>query len=155
MHEQIARVLYHLQVHLLFASLVWLAAWVLTSIPRGSATTKYWIWVATALNFMLPTGAVLDQLGAVHFSWATPLAAFGGVGVALSRTTPALVLAVAWMLGAVLMFARLCLRISGEHRAKQAITDKSDQGKKSTVLAGIPVKFSEMQAPDNLIRLVY
>lgn len=146
MHDQIARVLYHLQVHLLFASLVSMAAWILTSIPKGSATTKYWIWVATALNFILPTGAVLDKFGATHFSWATPLGVLGDAGVALSRTRPAMVLAGAWMIGAVLMLARLSLRITGEHRAKQAL-DRSDRGKRSTVLAGIPVRFSEMQAP--------
>jgi len=43
MVDHIARPLYYLGVHLLYASMVWLAAWILTSIPRGSATTKYWI----------------------------------------------------------------------------------------------------------------
>jgi hypothetical protein len=28
----------------------------------GSATAKYWIWVATSLNFVLPMGAALDKL---------------------------------------------------------------------------------------------
>jgi hypothetical protein len=42
-HEHIARVMYYFSVHLLFASIVASAAWVLTSILRASATTKYWI----------------------------------------------------------------------------------------------------------------
>src|SRR5882724_6625630 len=60
MHEYIARPVYDVGVHLFFASLVWFAAWTLTSMMRGTATAKYWIWVATSLNFVLPLGAVLD-----------------------------------------------------------------------------------------------
>ena len=52
MHEHITRALYYFEVHLLFASIVWCAAWVLTSIRQGSATMKYWIWVAALLNFI-------------------------------------------------------------------------------------------------------
>src|SRR5215831_20005687 len=44
-HEHIARAVYYLSVHLLFASLVAALAWALTSALRASATTKYWIWV--------------------------------------------------------------------------------------------------------------
>ena len=73
MAEHLAPVLYYFGVHLLYGSMVWLAAWTLTSIPRGSATTKYWIWLATSLNFILPVGAILDKLFAPHLSWATPL----------------------------------------------------------------------------------
>ena len=40
MHEHIARALYYFEVHLLYASIVGIAAWVLTSTERGSATTK-------------------------------------------------------------------------------------------------------------------
>ena len=57
MLEHITRGLYYFEVHLLFASIVGLVAWVLTSIRGGSATTKYWIWVVTMLNFFLPVGA--------------------------------------------------------------------------------------------------
>jgi hypothetical protein len=85
-HEQIARPLYYLGVHLLYASLVWLAAWLLTSIPRGSATTKHWIWLATSLNFMLPLGALLDKSLARHLAWASPLGFIGGVGFGLQKT---------------------------------------------------------------------
>src|SRR5690349_1378617 len=104
MHE-LARVLYYLGVHLLYASLVWCAAWALTSIPRGSATTKHWIWVATSLNFMLPLGALLDQLLAPHLSWASPLAFIGGVGLRIAEDAVlAPVLGTVWLVGAGLMF---------------------------------------------------
>jgi len=73
MHEHITRALYYFEIHLLYASMVGLAAWALTSIRGGSATTKYWIWVATSLNFVLPVGAVADKLWASHLSWAAPL----------------------------------------------------------------------------------
>ena len=85
MHEHIARALYYSEVHLLYASIVGVAAWVLTSTERGSATIKYWIWVATCLNFILPTGAVLDQFGSSHLSWATPLGIIGDAANSISR----------------------------------------------------------------------
>ena len=78
MHEHIARAMYYFSVHLLYASLVGAAAWVLTAIRGASATTKYWIWVVTALNFIAPTGALMDKLWAPHLSWATPLGVIGG-----------------------------------------------------------------------------
>jgi len=77
-HEHIARGMYYLSVHLLYASIVATAAWVLTSIRGASATAKYWIWVVTAFNFILPVGAVIDKLWALHLSWAAPLGAIGG-----------------------------------------------------------------------------
>jgi len=40
-----------IEIHLLYASLVWLAASLPTSMPRGSATAKYWFWVATLAQF--------------------------------------------------------------------------------------------------------
>ena len=60
-----------LEVHLLYASVVWLAAWLLTSMPRGSATTKYWIWVATSLNFLLPLGALPGRVWPSRVAWFT------------------------------------------------------------------------------------
>jgi hypothetical protein len=85
MHEHIARTLYYLQVHLLYASLVWFAAWVLTSVPSGRATTKYWIWVATSLNFILPLGAAVDRFWTSRLSWAAPLSMVGDLANAISR----------------------------------------------------------------------
>ena len=120
MHEQIARPLYYLSVHLLYASIVWVAAWLLTSIPRGSATTKHWIWLATSLNFMLPLGALLDKLLARHLTWASPLAFIGGVGLRIAEDARLVsVLGAVWLLGAAVMFTRLCLRLRVERRAGQ------------------------------------
>jgi len=77
-HEHIARAMYYFSVHLLYASIVGAAAWLLTTIRGASATTKYWIWVVTALNFIMPTGAVIDKLWAPHLRWATPLGTLAG-----------------------------------------------------------------------------
>jgi beta-lactamase regulating signal transducer with metallopeptidase domain len=157
MHEHIARALYYLEVHLLYASIVGLAAWALTSMPRGSATTKYWIWVATSLNFILPLGAALDKAWASHLSWAAPLGAIGAVGAAISESTPALaVLCVVWLLGASLMSTRLWLRIRADHRAARATAHQSALDPGPRVLAhGVPIRFAgSRQAPavDGVLR---
>jgi beta-lactamase regulating signal transducer with metallopeptidase domain len=149
MHEQIARVLYYLQVHLLYASVVWFAAWGLTSIRRGSATTKHWIWLATLVNFILPLGAVVDKFWAPHLWWATPISVIGDVGVVMSRNTPIVVLCVVWLLGASLMFTRLCLRIWVERRDAQS-TDRQDalEPRRDFLACGVPIRFAESrQAP--------
>src|SRR4051812_41474002 len=78
MPEHIVRGFYYAGIHLLFASIVCLGALALTSIPRGSATAKYWIWLATSLNFFVPSGAALDRLWAAHLSWARPIGVIGG-----------------------------------------------------------------------------
>src|SRR5260370_25702187 len=143
MHEHIARVLYHLQVHLLYASSVWFAAWVLASIGRGSATTKYWIWVATSLNFVLPVGAVADKLWASHLSWAAPLGIIGGFANTISRGWIAAILSVVWLLGAILMVTRLSSRIHAEHRDAQAAADQSAHESQRGFLAhGVPVRLA-------------
>src|SRR5437588_7124270 len=112
MPEQLAPVFYYLGVHLMYASIVWLAAWLLTSIPRGSATTKHWIWLATSLNFMLPLGALVDRLLARHLTWASPLGFIGGAGLRIAEDDGLRsVLGAVWLLGAALMFTRLCLRL--------------------------------------------
>src|SRR5438552_1596997 len=115
MVEHITRGLYYVDVHLLYASIVCLAAWLLTSIRGGSATTKYWIWVATALNFILPLGAVVDKLSTSHLMWAAPLGIIGDAAGSLSRSPAGAALAVVWLLGAALMFTRLCLRLRAEY----------------------------------------
>src|SRR5262249_22515399 len=98
-------------------SMVWLAAWLLTSIPRGSATTKYWIWVATSLNFMLPLGALVDKSLARYLTWASPLGLIGGIGLRIAEDAVlSSVLGTVWLLGAALMFLRLCLRLRAEWR---------------------------------------
>jgi beta-lactamase regulating signal transducer with metallopeptidase domain len=152
MHEQIARVLYYCGVHLLFASLVALAAWGLTSIPRGSATAKYWIWFATSLNFMVPAGAILDRLFAPHLSWARPLGFIGGVGLRIAENPAAAsALAVVWLAGATLMTTRLYARLRKESRDLRAI--RVHDG--NYISHGVRVTFAERrQAPavDGILR---
>src|SRR5467141_3211286 len=70
--------MYYFSVHLLYASIVGCAAWVLTSVRGASATTKYWIWIVTVFNFVVPVGAGIDKLWAPHLAWAAPLGANGG-----------------------------------------------------------------------------
>ncbi len=147
MLEHLTRALYYLEVHLLYSSIVWLAAWVLTSIRMGSATAKYWIWVATSLNFILPVGAGLDLLWASRLSWAAPLSVVGDVAYRATRSQAAPVLAVAWLLGAVLMLGRVGLRVRSEHRDAQALVCRG--GRDAGFLPrGVPVRFTaSRQAP--------
>jgi bla regulator protein blaR1 len=157
MHEQIARLLYYLGVHLLYASIVWFAAWLLTSIPRGSATTKHWIWLATSLNFILPLGALLDKLLARHLTWASPLALIGGVGLRIAEDAGlASALGAVWLLGAALMFTRLCLRLRAERRAGQELGYQDGDDKRPAFFAqGVPVRYGRaLQTPfmDGLVR---
>jgi beta-lactamase regulating signal transducer with metallopeptidase domain len=143
MHEQITHAIYYFGVHLVYSSIVWFAAWLLTSIPGSSATTKHWIWCATALNFILPLGAVFDILWAPSISWATPLRGIGAVGVAISENAPlAAALSAIWLIGATLMLARLCVRIVTERRSARAAGGESSLVPRSSFLAhGVPVSF--------------
>jgi beta-lactamase regulating signal transducer with metallopeptidase domain len=156
MLEHITRAPYYFEVHLLYASLVWFAAWVLTSIPRGGATTKYWIWVATALNFIFPLGAVVDRFWTPHLSWATPLSIIGDAATRITRSPTAGVLCVVWLLGATLMFTRLCLRIRAERRDAQAMAGQNPREPRRSFYAhGVPVRFAaSRQAPavDGVLR---
>jgi beta-lactamase regulating signal transducer with metallopeptidase domain len=143
-HEHIARAMYYFSVHLLVASMVASAAWALTSILRASATTKYWIWVATAFNFVLPTGALVDKIGAPHFTWARPLGAIGAAVWDMTQGRTAAILGVIWMTGGFCMLGRLISRIRRERREAQAMVPLSDGGLTSNFLAdGIPVTFGD------------
>jgi beta-lactamase regulating signal transducer with metallopeptidase domain len=143
MLEHLTRAVYYLEVHLLYASIVWLAAWFLTSIPIGSATTKYWIWVATSLNFILPMGAVLDTFWASRLSWAAPLSIIGEAASRISRSPAAAVLGVGWLLGAILMLGRVCLRIRAERRDAQTTASQSAMDPRPGLLSqGVPVRFT-------------
>src|SRR6202521_5695459 len=113
--------MYYLSVHLLFASIVAWSAWALTSILRASATTKYWIWVATAFNFVLPSGALIDKLWAPHFMWARPLGAIGAPVWDVTQGRTAVILGVVWMTGGFCMLGRLISRIGRERRQTQAL----------------------------------
>jgi bla regulator protein blaR1 len=137
--------MYYLSVHLLFASIVASAAFLFTSLLRASATTKYWVWVATAFNFVLPSGALIDKLFAPHFTWARPLGAIGGPVWDMTQGRTAAILAFVWTMGAFAMLTRLISRIRREHRDAQAPPSPSDHRPIpiSNFLAdGIPVSFA-------------
>jgi beta-lactamase regulating signal transducer with metallopeptidase domain len=157
MHEQITHAVYYFEVHLVYSSIVWFAAWLLTSIPGGSATTKHWIWLATALNFSLPLGAAFDTLWAPYISWATPLRGIGQMGLAISENEPvAAVLSAIWLSGATLMLARLCVRVATERRSARATIGESNLVPRHSFLAhGVPVRFAGTRrapAVDGLLR---
>ena len=142
MHEHIAQSMYYLSVHLLYASMVGAAAWVLTSIRGASATAKYWIWVLTAFNFILPTGAVVDKLWAPHLAWAAPLGALGGPIWEITKGRAAVVLGLIWLAGAFFMLLRLISRIRKERRETQAPACPADRAVSANFVAdGIPVTF--------------
>ena len=140
MHEHIARAMYYFSVHLLFASMVGCAAWVLTSVRGASATTKYWIWAATVFNFVVPVGAGIDKFWAPHLTWAAPLGAIGGPVWDMTQGRTGLVLALTWMTGALIMLVRLISRLRREHRVVQVLADCTD-ATSSFVTDGIPVSF--------------
>lgn len=141
MHEHIARAMYYFSVHLLFASIVASAAWALTSVLRASATTKYWVWVATAFNFVLPSGALADRLWATHLTWARPLAAIGGPVWDITQGRTAVILGVIWMTGAISMFFRLISRMHSERREAQALNGRDLTS--HFVAEGVPVSFGD------------
>lgn len=146
MHEHIARAMYYLSVHLMYASIAASAAWALTSILRASATTKYWIWVATAFNFILPSGALIDKLWTPHLTWARPLGVIGGPVWDMTQGRTAVILGVTWMIGGFCMLGRLISRIRRERREVQAVVPLSDGCLTSDFLAdGIPVSFGDRQ----------
>ena len=136
MHEHIARAMYYFSVHLLFASIVASAALALTSILRASATTKYWIWVATAFNFVLPSGAFFDKLWAPHLTWAKPLGAIGDPVWEMTQGRTAVILGVLWMTGAFAMLMRLISRIRKERREAKVQEGLDDRGDTSKFRSG-------------------
>jgi beta-lactamase regulating signal transducer with metallopeptidase domain len=139
-HEHIARAMYYFSVHLLYASIVGCAAWVLTSVRGASATTKYWIWVVTVFNFVVPVGAWIDKLWAPHLAWAAPLGAIGGPVWDMTQGRTAVVLAVIWITGALTMLVRLISRLRRERCEVQVPADRHDVAS-SFVADGIPVTF--------------
>lgn len=147
MHEHIARTMYYCSIHLLFASIVGLVAWTLTSILRASATTKYWIWVATACNFVVPSGAFLDKLWAPHLTWARPLGVIGDPVWVMTEGRTAIALGTIWMTGALSMLMRLIWRIRRERREARAPGLVSDPGVMTHFMEnGIVVSFDEGHA---------
>jgi beta-lactamase regulating signal transducer with metallopeptidase domain len=157
MHEHIAPAVYYLEVHLLYASIVCLAAWVLTSLWKGNATWKYWIWVATSLNFIVPLGGFFNRFGASPVSWATQLSGLDDVGIGISRNlTVGAVLFGVWLLGATFMLARLLVRTRrNRHAARVAMGEDSARLKQRFLAHGVPIRLSAMgEAPsvDGVLR---
>ncbi len=157
MHEHVAPAVYYLEVHLLYASIVCLAAWVLTSLWKGNATWNYWIWVATSLNFIVPLGGFFNRFGASPVSWATQLSGLDDLGIGISRnlTLGAVIFGV-WLSGAVLMLARLVLRMRRDHRNVRGGVGHAPPRLGEGFLAhGIPVRLSAVgEAPcvDGVLR---
>ena len=144
MHEHVAPAVYYLEVHLLFASLVCLGAWILTSLWSGAATAKYWIWVATSVNFLVPLGGFFNGFGGTRVVWATQLGGLDEVGIEISRNlnAGALLLGV-WLCGAAFMLARLLVRLHCVRRVENAIgVSDSAQLERHFLAHGIPVIFS-------------
>jgi len=141
-HEHIARVMYYFSVHLLYASVVAATAWVLTSIRGASATTKYWIWVVTAFNFIVPVGATVDKVWGLHFRWAAPLSALGGPIWDMTQGRTAVVLAAIWIAGTLTMLMRLISRLRSEGREAEIVHSLSvNSAASSFTTDGIPVSF--------------
>jgi beta-lactamase regulating signal transducer with metallopeptidase domain len=138
--------LYYFSVHLLYASIVGAAAWLLTTIRGASATTKYWIWVVTALNFIMPTGAVIDKLWAPHLRWATPVGAIGVPIWNMTQGRTAEVLAGIWIAGALGMLMRLISRIRRERREAEVTAGLKKRDVSGFVADGIPVSFGKGHA---------
>jgi beta-lactamase regulating signal transducer with metallopeptidase domain len=157
MHEHVAPAVYYLEVHLLYATVVCLAAWVLTSMWNGAATAKYWIWVVTSLNFLVPLGGFFNGFGSSHVSWATQLAGLDEVGIGISRnsTFGAMLLGV-WLCGAVFMCARLLARVRRDRRDRSTAGGSNTAPLERRFLAhGVPVTLSAaVQGPsvDGVLR---
>ena len=148
--------MYYLSVHLLFASMAATAAFALTSILRASATTKYWIWVATAFNFVLPSGALIDKIWAPHFTWARPLGAIGGPVWDLTQGRTSVTLAAIWVIGAVFTLGRLVSRVRRERREAQSTAHRGAVGLTSDFLAdGIPVTFGDGRSGPTVRGVLY
>ena len=144
MHLIPTRAMYYFGVHLLYASIVCLIAWLLTSIPRGRTTTKYWIWVATTLNFIVPLGAIADELGRGHLGWATPLPLIGGPASAITQGPNGGLLFGIWLLGASLMFIRFISRLHADRANARGFADLQPLSLNGTFVAvGVPVRFTE------------
>jgi hypothetical protein len=169
MHEHVARAFYYVGIHLLYASVVGCAVWALTSIRGATATAKYWMWVLTMANFIVPVGALTDRLLAPHLTWAEPLGVVGDAVWTMTEGRTALVTAAIWLAGAALMLARLIARLRGERR--EVVTgpavsgllrprivlphDIDDVLTPEELAAVVLHELTHARRRDNLIRLVY
>ena len=155
MHEHIARAMYYFSIQLLYASIVGVAAWLLTSMRSASATTKYWIWLVTALNFMAPAGAVIDRLWAPHMRWATPLGAIGGPIWNMTQGRTAMLIAGIWIAGALAMIMRLISRICRERHEAEVTVGLRKRAVDRFVADGIPVSFCNGHAAPAVSGVLY
>jgi beta-lactamase regulating signal transducer with metallopeptidase domain len=144
MREHVAPALYYVEVHLLYASLVCLAAWILTSLWKGGETVKYWVWVVTSINFMVPFAGFFNGFGSSHLSWATQLAGLDRVGYDISQNLSAgAVLLGVWLCGAGLMAARLLVRLRRDRGSQHAAGSSNATPFKHRLLPqGVPVSLS-------------
>jgi beta-lactamase regulating signal transducer with metallopeptidase domain len=139
--DHIAPFVYYLEVHLLCASTLCLAAWALTSIRGTSATWKYWIWVVTSIYFLVPLGGFYNGFGAVRVPWATQLGGLDDIGIGISRNlTAGAVLLAVWLCGAALMFTRLLIRARRDPGVGRSAAMRDRPPLKRRFLAhGVPV----------------
>jgi beta-lactamase regulating signal transducer with metallopeptidase domain len=155
-HEHIARAMYYLSVHLLFASIVATMAWALTSSLRASDTTKYWIWVVTAFNFVLPAGALIDKLWAPNLRWARPIGAIGVPVWNMTQGRTAVILGLIWMIGVFAMLGRFISRVYRELRETHALTPVTDGDLPSDFQTeGIPVIFGDRHPGPTVSGVLY
>jgi Zn-dependent protease with chaperone function len=169
MHEHVARALYYVGIHLLYASVAGCAVWALTSIRGATATAKYWMWVLAVANFIVPVGAMTDRLLAPHLTWAEPLGVVGGAVWTMTEGRTAWVTAGIWLVGAAVMTARLIARLRSERR--ELVTGPAVSGLLRPRIV-LPHDIDDVLTPeeldavvlheltharrrDNLIRLVY
>lgn len=141
MRDHVQHALYYFEIHLLFASLVWVAAWALCTIRSVSSSTKYWIWIAASLNFVLPVGALIDAFWGPRITWAAPLGVIGGFAAdLLDNRSIAASLATIWLLGSAVMAVRLFARI----RSDQAIArlDQRPSAQSGFLSHGVKVSFT-------------
>jgi beta-lactamase regulating signal transducer with metallopeptidase domain len=139
-HEHLVPVLYFLQVHLLYATLVALGAWALTSLRGASVTAKFWICTAASLNFVVPLGGFIDRFGAQELPGAQQLAPIAALDLALARhPSVAALLGALWVAGALLMLLRLLVRISRERRTNGGHRSRDAPAFR---VQGVPVHFT-------------
>jgi Zn-dependent protease with chaperone function len=143
--DHVAPALYFLQVHLLVATLVALGAWVLTKWSRASATAKFWMWTAAALNFVVPLDGFVDGFGAHDLPWAQQLAPLASFDLTLAHHLRVVEIAAGlYVGGAMLLLLLLWRRIRAEHRG--AAGHAALNAPRWTV-AGVPVHFGGDTGP--------
>ena len=101
-----------IEIHLAYASVVWLAAWLLTSLDRCSATTKYWIWIAASVNFVLPLVLIPASVWPSRTSWFTAQSAARALDAMSISTRAVPPIAAVWCAGTVVLLVRLSIRLS-------------------------------------------